>query len=462
MKKLLWLFLLIVALSLAAPGFLGMEAEGHYNAVVAQLQNAGYRVTDRTYARGWFTSDARLQLELPVPQTPDAETLRLLVKTHAVHGPFLGEIGQPFGLARLDSEIWLGSEPLVVGDGTAPLRTLVGFLGSAKTLIQVPPRKVALSGGTLETAAVSGELNFGAGERVAFGELLMPLVRLQGSDGVVGELGGLELTVDLRRGPAGLPVGVWRFGVNRMALSAPADARAFVLDAFEVSGRSEVRDDAMDLAADYRLRAATAEGKTYGPFDLRFAARRLAVDALARIQAAGEEAAAEGATAEERSEALGVALLANADALLAKDPSIALDQLSFDLPEGRVAASLELRAVGLRVAELRNAETALQHIQGKASLRLPEVILASLLREQGRQQLAALAEQDPEAAQPSAEEVEAMVGQFAAQQIETLVAQQLLVRDGGAVAVAAELRNGLLTVNGKSIPLAALVKPSAP
>jgi uncharacterized protein YdgA (DUF945 family) len=293
----------------------------------------------------------------------------------------------------------------------------------------------------------------------------MPSMRLQASDGAAGELRDLRLDVDLRRGPGGLPVGRWRLGMEWMSVTPPAqtEAKPFAMHSFAVTGTSEERDGAMDVTADYQLGSLVAEGLTYGPFDLRLAARRLAVDALVRIQAAGEEAIAAGATAEGRSEALGVALLANADALLAKDPSVALDQLSFDMPEGRVAASFELRTVGLRAAELRNAQAALQRLQGKAALRLPEVVLAALLRQQGRQQLAALAEEHGDAEQPSAEEVEEAAGQYAAQQIETLVAQQILVRDAGALAFAAELRNGLLTVNGKSIPLASLLqRPAAP
>ena len=117
MKKLLALFLLIVALSVAAPGFLGMQAEARYDAVVTQLQAAGYRVADRTYARGWFTSSARLQLEVPLPadRATDGTPPRVMVKTRAVHGPFLGDLERPFGLARLDSEVWLDSAPLIVG-----------------------------------------------------------------------------------------------------------------------------------------------------------------------------------------------------------------------------------------------------------------------------------------------------------------------------------------------------------
>jgi uncharacterized protein YdgA (DUF945 family) len=465
MKKLLALFLLIVALSVAAPGFLGMQTEQRYNAVVNQLQAAGYRVIDRTYARGWFTANARLQVELPLPEgrADDGEPPRLLVRTHAVHGPFLGELERPFGLARLDSEIWLGSEPLVVGDGEAPVRTLVGFLGSTQTLVQVPARKLGFSGGTFESAPVVGEFRFGGGDTVASGELSMPSLRVTAEDGVRGELGGLRLAVDLRRGPAGLPVGEWRFELAQVSVSSPEEAKAFALDGLEVAGASTVSDGALDGSADYRVRSVSADGQTFGPFDMRIAVRRLPVDALARIQAASDEATAAGASAEERSQALGVALLANADALLAMDPSVALERLTAELPDGAVAASLELRAVGLRLVQLRDAETALGHVQGKAALRLPEATLDALLRQQGRHQLAALAEAQDEAEPPSEEEIEALAGEFAAQQIEGLVAQQILVRDAGALALAAELRNGLLTVNGKSIPLAPLLrKPPAP
>lgn len=463
MKKLLALFLLIVAASVAAPGFLGMQAEERYDAAVAQLRAAGYRVVDETYARGWFRSDARLQLEFPLPEgrAAGAEPPRVLVKTRAVHGPFLGDLAQPFGLARLDTEIWVDSAPLVVGEDGAPMRTFVGFLGSATTSIRVPARQLPLENGTLETSPIEGELQFGAGDRIAVGWLSVPSLRARGPDGAVGELAGLEVTANVRSDPAGVPLGEWRVAVERMAFEVPAEAKAFALAALEVSGSSELRDGAIDVAADYRLGSVTAEGETYGPFDLRLAARRLAADALALIQAAGQEAAAAGATPEERSEALGIALLANADTLLAKDPSFAVEHLTLELPAGRVAASLEVRAVGLRVAELRDPAAALQRVEGKAALRLPAAVLDTLLRQQGRQQLAALAEQQAEAEQPSAEEVEKLAGEYATRQVEVLVAQQLLVRDGGDVTASAELRNGLLTLNGKSIPIGALLPPPA-
>jgi len=68
MKKLLVLFLLVVALSVAPPGFLATQTQDRYNAAVTQLQAAGYRVVEQTYARAGSRRDARLQLEIPVPE----------------------------------------------------------------------------------------------------------------------------------------------------------------------------------------------------------------------------------------------------------------------------------------------------------------------------------------------------------------------------------------------------------
>lgn len=466
MKKLLALFVLIVAASAVAPGLLATPTQHRYEAAVAQLEAAGYRVVEQTYARGWFTADARLQLELALPEGRAAgtEPPRVLVKTHAVHGPFLGDLERPFGLARLDSEIWLGSEPLVVGSGKAPLRTLIGFPGGVRVVVDVPARELAFEGGGLATAPVTGAFDFGPAGQVAVGDMSMPSLRFHASDGGAGELRDLRFDVDVRRGPGGLPVGTWRFGLESLSIAPGAQAQAhpFALHAFTVRGTSEERDGAMDVAAEYHVGSVLAEGEKYGPFDLRLSAGRLAVDALARIQAAGEDALEAGASAEQRAQVLGIALLANADALFAKDPSVALDRLSLETPQGPVTASFELRAVGLRAAHLSNLEAALAHFQGKAALRLPAVVLDGLLRQQGRRQVTAQAEKDGEA-MPAQEDIETAAREYAAQQIDTLVAQQVLVRDAGALAFAADLRNGLLTVNGKSIPLASFIpRPAAP
>jgi len=190
MKKLLALFLLIVALSVAAPGFLGMQAEARYDAVVAQLQAAGYRVADRTYARGWFSSSARLQLEVRCPRA--APRTRRRCGDDQDPCPARALPRRPRAAVRhrrLDSEVWLDSEPLIVGDGAAPVRTLVGFLGSAKTIVAVPARQLTSRAAPGNRA---GEWRAQLRGRRAprGGELSMPFASLQGNAGVAARVEG--------------------------------------------------------------------------------------------------------------------------------------------------------------------------------------------------------------------------------------------------------------------------------
>jgi uncharacterized protein YdgA (DUF945 family) len=151
-----------------------------------------------------------------------------------------------------------------------------------------------------------------------------------------------------------------------------------------------------------------------------------------------------------RAQAAVLALLSNADALLAGDPAIALERLQVDTPEGRLDAQLELRAAGLRVAQMKDAAGALRRIEGKASLRVPEGLLLRFLEQRALQELAEGVEEGAAVAEG---EIAAVAAEAARQQVASLVAQEVLVREGTQLAAAALWRNGLLTVNGKTVPL---------
>ena len=441
----------IVALSAAAPGLLGMQAQRQYDRYVDQLAGAGYQITDRTYARGWFSSDAGFTASLPVG--PDSAAA-LQFRNRIAHGPFLGE-PKAFGLARIDSELRVGDAPLLVGDGRAPVRTAVGLFGDTYTVIDLPARQLALEGGALqlESGALTGELRTAAGQAGADGYLALPLLRLRGNEGESVELAGLRLDGGMRRSASGLALGEWRMAVE--ALGGRQAGTELRLAGLEVVARSDEKEGLVGGSADYRLRQFTTDGVTYGPMELRVAVSRLPAEALARIQQAMDDV---GATSDElRAQAAGLALLSNADALLAQDPVVALERLQVDTPEGRVEGQLELRSVGLRLAQIKDATSALRRVEGKASLRVPEVLLTRFLAQDAAMRLAAASEEAGEAVDEAA--VEASAAEAAREAVAGLVGQELLVRDGGQLAATAQWRNGLLTVNGKTVPV---TLPSAP
>lgn len=446
-KRLTILFGAIVALSAATPGLLGMQAERQYDRYVDQLEAAGYRVTERSYARGWFSSDASFTAALPIPADEEVQPPALHFRSHVVHGPFLGA-PQAFGLARIDSELRVGDVPLLVGDRQAPVRTVVGIIGDTYTVIDMPARQLSLEDGALqlESGALTGELRTGAGHVSAVGHLVLPLLRLRGQEGESVELAGLRLDGGMHRSASGLALGEWRLAIEALGGSqAGAELR---LAGLELAARSEEKDGLVSAGADYRLRHVLADGVSYGPMDLRLTVSRLPADALARVQQALEDA---GTGSDElRAQAAGLALLSNADALLAQDPALALERLQIDTPDGRVEGQLELRAVGLRLAQIKDAASALRRVEGKASLRVPEVVLMRFLQQHALQQLAAGLDEGEEV---DAAKLEGMAVELARQEVAGLLAQEVLVRDGGQLAAVALWRNGLLTVNGKTVPV---------
>jgi uncharacterized protein YdgA (DUF945 family) len=454
-RKLSILFGAIVALSATAPGLLGMQAQKQYDRYVDQLEGAGYRLADRSYTRGWFSSDASFTAYLPLPADTDAQPPPLHFRSRIAHGPFLGA-PEPFGLARVDSELRLGDIPLLVGDDRAPMRTVVGFRGNIHGILDMAPRTAALEEGaiTLESGPVTGELRLSADRSTTDGHLRVPSLRLSGSEGESAVLSSLYLRVGVRRSASGLALGEWYLTVE--SLAGGQGAEMVRMEGLEFAARSDEQDGLVSGSADYRLGRVALAGETYGPFDFRLAVSRFAADALARIQQAAEDVA--GAGEEMKAQAMGIALLANADALLAHDPAIALERLQLDTPDGRVDGKFEVRAAGLRIAEMKDAQTALRRVEGSASLRVPEKIMAAMFRQQALQQLAAQAEEDGNV---DLQSLEPAAAEFATQQIASLVAQEVLVREGGHLAAAAQWRNGLLTVNGKTIPLT-LPSPGKP
>ncbi|MCU0254940.1 MAG: YdgA family protein [Acidobacteria bacterium] len=454
-KRLLWLFGVIVAASAAAPGFVGIQAQRDYDALVAQLQSAGYRLEEQSYARGWFRSEARLRLALPAGvATTSVPTL--VLRSHVVHGPFLGAERLPFGLARIDTEIGLDDRMLFAAAPQPPVQVLFGFGGTAEAVLQVPSQRVLLLDGQMsaELAGVTGHIRFTAGRAEAQGFVAVPGLRVATTDGARAELRGARLDLALEPGPSGLPTGVWRMVLESLEAGGPDAPEAVSLQSLEISADSREQAGEVTLIAEYGAGVAVIEGERYGPLAIRLRAAHLPAAALVRLRDAVETVRRSAVPPEA---AVAVALLPLVDELLASDPLVALERLQIDTPVGRVEGDLEVRAVGLRLADAARLGTLglLSKLDGKASLRVPEPLLRAGFRQQA---LARLTAADPAEGRRAEQAAEA--ARLADQQLAALLAQELAVKEGDRVAAVASWRNGLLTVNGKTIPLPSPTAPS--
>jgi uncharacterized protein YdgA (DUF945 family) len=454
-KRLFWLFGVIVAGSAAAPGFVGIQAQRDYDALVSQLEAAGYRLEEQSYARGWFRSEARLRLALPAG---DATTSvpTLVLRSHVVHGPFLGAERLPFGLARIDTEIGLDDRMLFAAAPQPPVQVLFGFGGAGEAVLQVPSQRVPLPGGQIsaELAGVTGHLRFTSGTAEAQGFVAVPGLRVAAADGGRAEIRGARLDLAIEPGASGLPTGAWRLALESLEAGGPAGPAAVSLQAVEMRADSREQAGEVTVIAEYGAGVAVIEGERYGPLAIRLRVAHLPAAALVRLRDAVEDARRGGAPPQA---AAAMALLPLVDDLLASDPLVALDRLQVDTPAGRVEGELEVRAVGMRLADAARLGTIglLSKLDGKASLRVPERLLRAGFRQQALTRLTAADPAEGKGADPAAE-----AERVAEQQLAALLAQELVVKEGDRVAAVASWRNGLLTVNGKTIPLPPPTGPS--
>ncbi|MCU0971801.1 MAG: YdgA family protein, partial [Gammaproteobacteria bacterium] len=440
--------------SAAAPGFVGIQAQRDYESLVAQIESTGYRVEEQSYARGWFRSEARLRVGLPAEAASGAmaDFPTLVLRSRVVHGPFLGAERLPLGLARIDTEIGLDDRLLFTASPEPPVQLLFGFGGAGELLLQVPARQTQLLDAQVSAdfAGATGRIRFVSGRAEAQGYVAVPGLRVATADGGLTELRGARLDLAIEPGPSGLPIGVWQMALESLKAGGPDAPEALLLQALAMKADSREQAGEVAVTAEYDAGVLVIDGERYGPLAIRLRFAHLPAAALVKLRDAVEDVRRSAVPQEA---AAAMALLPLVDDLLASDPLAALDRLQIDTPVGRIEGALEVRAVGLRLADAGRLGTLglLSKLDGKASFRVPERVVRGAFRQQA---LARLMAADQAEGKRAAQEAEA--DRFADQQLATLLAQELAVKEGDRLATVATWRNGLLTVNGKTIPLAPL------
>jgi uncharacterized protein YdgA (DUF945 family) len=126
--------------------------------------------------------------------------------------------------------------------------------------------------------------------------------------------------------------------------------------------------------------------------------------------------------------------------VLAGKPELGMPRLQVVTPLGDLKGAFSVKLLSpVADAEL-NPLLLLQHLEAGAQMAVHEELLKGMLRIEMEKEF-------------GGENLEEMVRQRYAEGIEPLVAQNLLVREGGILSGAAQFSNGRLTVNGKEMPL---------
>jgi uncharacterized protein YdgA (DUF945 family) len=442
----------LVAVLTAGPWFLGQRAEHIYRDELAALQRQphGPRVVSEVYRRGWFHSEASIELS---PAAGDlAEDLRVRIDSRISHGPrALTDLTWPPTLARVASTLEL-EHPAVHLTGVQA-DTRIGWDGKGLTRVVLPGMDQPASEDNpgVRTAPGQGEVRFGPETGPVAASLELPSLEILGEGGAaLLTLRDLHAANTIAPWLPGLSIASGNFAVGQVRLERP-DGEIEAGD-LSLSVQSRPEGGLLDVRLSYRAGVLRIGGANYAPSQVDFSATRLDGATLAALQQD-----VEGLSGRNLPEAMvGIAtaalMMKHLPALAAVNPGVALDRLDIATPSGPVTGRLALGVQGLTAADMDGRGTWLRRLVGDGELSLPRTVALALLTQVQRQKaLEAAASGDLTTEQEQA------TADAAAVQIDDLLQEGWIAADGERLRTVLKLADGLLTVNGKTLPIGGAV-----
>jgi hypothetical protein len=136
---------------------------------------------------------------------------------------------------------------------------------------------------------------------------------------------------------------------------------------------------------------------------------------------------------------------------------MAIKRLFVKTPEGDIDGTLSIASNGLQWKDIGDFRTVLKKLEADAAITMPEKIFKLVVELQAKAALVQQIQQRKKLghniATPSKQEIENLGKEMAAQQLEVLLQQEFVKREGTIISTQAKLGDGLLSVNGKTIPL---------
>ncbi|WP_027366781.1 YdgA family protein [Desulfocurvibacter africanus] len=457
----------VAALYVALAWFMGAQAEQKYQALLEPVvTQSGLELVHEGYERGVLTSTARTRVVLPYPADPKAtreagaagapERVSLLLESTIIHGPL--PFRQPEGRLVLKPvqaiiESKLVHEPASVIPQELDIRSVavVGALGGITVSTSVLPVEIALPGGQgtrvfwkgmeqeLRLSRDMVELEIEArGEGLEIGDADVRLA-----------VGPFSLTGECRRSEEGLYVGEMQGKLDNMTMGAGQDNSSidFKMAELDVAMRDSAENGL--LAIEYALSAKTVHAGDWdaGPLSLTMIMRNFDIALIRQYQASFQEMQLKaGAISEEEQQKL---LLDSLDGLLPgllrPSPEFALKDLVLRTPHGDLTGLFKVAVHGETVQENITPAQVPMLLDIKADAAVDEGLFLALAERFIKPQLVE-AGAEPEVVDDAAK-------QSALQTLDSLAAQGVLLREDGHVRSGFTIKNGVIAVNGKPIPI---------
>jgi uncharacterized protein YdgA (DUF945 family) len=459
-KPVLGIFSVGVAAVLVAPHFIGQQAEQDINALVAAVNNNPvHQLELKSYQRGWFSSKAVFEHSMQMADFDQSGGTKMTeVRSGEVvldlqHGPVLTDYDAGLGLLswqlqaadeRLRANLtWNDGEPLYQMIGSM---NLVGS-GQYHDRIAGLVYRDAASDMTIELNDYRGNGEFGAEQfayqgtnkrfRVDIADESVQIDDLTFATEAKGTL--VEaLTSQLLESEVVLNI-------------AKASTPAFSMRDVQLDAKSELSDngETLDISFVTNINNITSATGDWNNLALAMEMRRVDVAFMQAYQETVNDAYS--ADVEEMQEQLQALMKEHLEPVVAADPEFIISELSGQAPDGQFDGELSVKLAENAAAEMVNAsgDYWLKQLLAEGYMQMDKALLRNAFIMQLETALAAqMPNQDMQS-----EQIQSMLNQQAEQVIGVYLQQGFIEEQEQQYRSAIELQNGVLLLNGNSIPL---------
>jgi uncharacterized protein YdgA (DUF945 family) len=463
MRKIFYLLVILSIAVFATPGVVGFQAQERYQLILAQIEQSGFRIERSEYNRGWFQSEAKTDFLLSLPKREQTgkeglpEDIRFTLRSDISHGP-LSPVGG-LAIAHIESEILSEQEPIFPEDYPATIKTNLDLSGEGITRIDLPsftlPEGAERPGVMFK--GMTGELRFDAAFSRADFNLSLPQLQFSFPDTVEIGLNNLAVESHSKRGIADLMLGSGFVKLENFEARDPADGKGFVISQADITAETSSQGENLTFNVVYKLQSVDVNGETYGPAELRILLDNLPARAVAKMQREVEEINGQQLTQEQKGMAMMGVFMGLAPQILQADPKLAMERLTVKTPDGIIEGRISIQPRGLGLNELNSIPKLLHKLDAQATLAMPESFFKAMFQQQAlksiQEQIALRRKLGEEVEELSGEDLNTLADSLAQQRVEGFIQQGVLVREEGQLSTMADLSGGLLTVNGKTIPI---------
>lgn len=471
MKKLLGLVLVLAALILGSYYVTGYITEHTFKKNIALISPSnGLAVSVGQYHRGWFHSNALLDMNLHIPArtvtnqdgqttTVNEQDFKVQVPVDIYHGPVMIVDSKPlFGLGYAHSHVILPdsyAEKLTqnyTAESISPVLNMtlfVNYLNKSSLGLEMPAFKLISKQGntTFEWLGMTNQSSISSDRTYVNGRVMIDGVNLS-KDKMNLVLGKITSNYNLHVTNMDLYLGDADFLISSLVVK---EATEVTLDARELNVHStnDVVDGLFNSHLSVKLDKMLNDGQSYGPVSLDMSLKNIDAVVLAKIneQANGMQ---QGTDAE-RHQVL-MSLLPQLPKLLSKGTTFEVSDLNIGMEDGVVKGNM---LVSLPANDLDNPFQLIQKIKGHGKLQISAAVLKRLIADSTKQALQAQApaEQtspvDATAAVEPPKDIDQLAIVKADEKIAALVKSGLLINHDSDYLIELELADGQLLVNGK-------------